>query len=111
MSERFNDYICQYIKEQTGLFKRYLLAALDSQEQTLRFLDASLGTHVPSVDIRNCELLTDVHIFREEIKLTHDGRNQYKLFYLTDLGKDIALQMREESYTDEMPPSSNIASS
>jgi hypothetical protein len=108
MSERFEDYICKFIKEQTDLFKRYLLAALDNQEQTLRFLDASLGTVIPSVDIRNCELLTDAHIFKEEVKITRDGRNRYKLFFLTDLGKDMAQQIREESYTEEMPPSPSI---
>jgi len=111
MSQKFDDHLCKYIKDQTSLFKRYLLAALDNQDQYLSFLDESLGTPLPSVDVRNCELLTDAGIFREEVKLTRDGRNRYKMFYLTELGKEMALQIRDESYTEELPPSPNIAKS
>ena len=47
------------------------------------------------MDIRNCEFLTDARLFREEVKLTIDGRNRYKLFYLTDLGKEMAQNTKE----------------
>jgi hypothetical protein len=109
MVENFQDFMCKYIKEQTSVFKKYLLAALDNQDQYLSYLDMSLGTPVPSIDIRNCEMLTDAKLFRVEIKLTRDGRNRYELFYLTDLGKEMAQRIRRESYVDEMSDSSPVA--
>ena len=108
MSKKFEDYMCKHVQDQTSVLKRYLLAALDNQDQYLFYLDESLGTPLPSIDIRNCELLADARLFREEIKLTRDGRNRYKLFYLTDLGKEMVQQIKEESYTDEMPESPQI---
>ena len=106
MSKKLEDYMCKHVQDQTSMLKRYLLAVLDNQDQYIYYLDESLGTPLPSMDIRNCELLTDAKLFREEIKLTRDGRNRYKLFYLTMLGKEIAQQIKKESYTDEMsePP-------
>ena len=103
MVEKFNDYICKYVQTQTGMLKRYLLAALDSQVQYLSYLDISVGTPVPSVDIRNCEFLVDAGLFREEVKNTRDGRNSYKLFYLTDLGREMVQEIKEEGYSDDMP--------
>jgi hypothetical protein len=91
------------------MFKIYLTAALNNQEQHLSYLNDSLGTPIPSVDIRNCEILTEAQLFREEIKITRDGRNRYKLFYLTDLGREMALKLREESYTDELSESPKIS--
>jgi len=108
MSQQFEDYICKYIQEQTSVFKKYLLAALDNQDQYLSYLDMSLGSSIPSIDIRNCELLTDAKLFRIEIKITRDGRNRYEMFYLTDLGKQMAQHIRKESFVDdemtESPP-------
>ena len=106
---RFEDFICKYFQEQSDIFKKYLLVAADSQDQFLCYIESSQGTQLPSVDIRNCELLTDARLFREETKVTRDGRNQYKLFYLTDLGKEMAKQIREEDYTDELPESPPVA--
>jgi hypothetical protein len=105
MTEKFEDYLCRYFQEQAGIFKRYLLAALESKDQNLNYLDQSLGTFIPSIDIRNCELLTDAHLFREEIKLTRDGRNRYKVFTLTILGTEMAKQVKEESLSGDMPES------
>jgi hypothetical protein len=108
MSQQFEDYICKYIQEKTSVFKKYLLAALDNQDQYLSYLNMSLGSPIPSIDIRNCEMLTDAKLFRVEIKVTRDGRNRYELFYLTDLGKQIAQHIRKESVVDdeltESPP-------
>jgi|WetSurMetagenome_2_1015567.scaffolds.fasta_scaffold98070_2 hypothetical protein len=109
MVQKFEDYICKYIQDQTSVFKKYLLAALDNQDQYLSYLDMSLGSPVPSVDVRNCEMLTDAKLFRVEIKLTRDGRNRYELFYLTDLGKEMAQSIRKESFVDEISESPPVA--
>lgn len=109
MSDSFEDFICKYVRGQIGLFKRYLLAALNSQERYLCYMGVSLGTPLPSQDIRNCELLVDAGLFREELRLTRDGRNTYKLFYLTEMGKDMAEKIREENVTDELPETPQFA--
>jgi hypothetical protein len=109
MVQKFEDYMCKYILDQAGILKKYLLGALDNQDQYLSYLDMSLGTSVPSIDIRNCEMLTDAKLFRVEIKLTRDGRNRYEVFYLTDLGKEMAQQIRKESFVDEMAESPPVA--
>lgn len=109
MSQKFEEYVCKYIQNQSGTLKAYLLATLDSKDQCLYYLDSRLGTWLPSMDIRNCEFLVDALLFREEVKLTQDGRNRYKLFYLTELGTELAKQMKEESLTGEMPESPPIA--
>ena len=103
MSQQFESFICKFIQEKSNSFKDYLLAALDSKDHCLYYLESRQGTPLPSMDIRNCELLTDARLFREEIKLTIDGRNRYKLFYLTDLGKEMAQNAKDASVTDEMP--------
>jgi hypothetical protein len=108
---RFEDFICKYFQDQSDIYKKYLLAASDSQDQFLCYIDSSQGSPLPSVDIRNCELLTDARLFREETKITHDGRNKYKLFYLTDLGKEIAQQLKEDAYTEDLPESPPVAPS
>jgi len=97
MSQKLQDYLCKYVQTQTEPLKGYLLAALNSKEQYLSLLDESLGTTNPSIDIKLCELLAKAGLFREEIKLTRDGRNEYKLFYLTDIGKEMAMQIKKET--------------
>lgn len=109
MVQKFEDYICKYIQDQSAVLKKYLLAALDNQDQYLSYLDMSLGSPVPSIDIRNCEMLTDAKLFRQETRITRDGRNRYQLFYLTDLGKEMAQRIRKESLVDEMIESSPVA--
>ncbi len=111
MSETFEGFMCKYISSQTTIFKQYLMAALDSQDKYLCYLDMSLGTPLPSVDIKNCELLTDAGLFLEEVKTTRDGRNRYKLFYLTDLGVGMVEKMKEQNYSGELPESLQIAGS
>jgi hypothetical protein len=107
--EKFEGYMLRYFQHQASIYKIYLLAALDSKEENVCYLSDSLGSQIPSIDIRNCEFLAEAMLFREEVKLTRDGRNRYKLFYLTDLGKEMALQIKEESYTFEMPETPKIS--
>lgn len=97
MAQKFDEYMCNYFLAKSKLFKEYLTTALCSKNQSVCYLDESLGTTVISQDIRNCELLTDAQLFQEEIKLTRDGRNRYKVFCLTSLGKEMAQQTKEES--------------
>ncbi len=105
MVERFEDYIGKYFQGEADVYKGYLIAALESQDGNVCYLDESLGDPVPSEDIRNCELLTGAGIFREEIKLTRNGRNLYKLFYLTPTGRELAQQICEEGYDGRIPES------
>ena len=97
MSQKLQDYMCKYVQEQIEPLKGCLLAALNSKEQYLSILDESLGTPTPSIDLKLCELLANAGLFREETKLNRDGRNEYKLFYLTDLGKEMAMQIKKET--------------
>lgn len=105
MVESLQDYMCKYMQEQNEPLKGCLLAALNSKDQYLSLLDQSLGSPVLSNDIRLCEMLTAAGLFREEVKLTRDGRNRYKLFYLTDNGKHLAEQIKEEGFDGEVPQS------
>ncbi len=100
--------MCKYMQDQTQLFKGCLIAVLDSREQYLSLLDESLGTPVASADIKLCEVLADAGLFREEAKTTRDGRNRYKVFYLTEQGKEIALQIKEEGYSGRVPQNTPI---
>jgi hypothetical protein len=94
--------MCNYIQNQTSILKTYLLPASDSQDQYIWYIDMSLGTPLPSIDIKNCEVLTDAGLFREEVKLTRDGHNRYKMVYLTDLSRDITQQIKEDSFSEEI---------
>jgi hypothetical protein len=107
--EKFEDFMLKYFQHQASIYKIYLLAALDNKEQNVCYLSDSLGTQIPSIDIHNCEQLTEAMLFREEIKLTRDGRNRYKMFYLTDLGKEMAIQLKEESYIFDLPESPKVS--
>jgi len=101
MSQRLGDYLSEYIKGRVGVFKKYLLAALDNKDQSIWYLEASSGMMIPSADLKNCELLRDAQLFREDLKVSRNGRNTYKLYYLTDLGKKIAQELKAESLLSE----------
>jgi hypothetical protein len=103
MVQQLEEYICNFFHQQASNYNSYLLAAFDSKDQCLYYLESRLGTVLPSVDIRNCEFLADARLFREEVKTTMDGRNRYKLFYLTDLGKEITKKVKDGSMTEELP--------
>jgi hypothetical protein len=109
MVEKLEDYLCTYIRGQADTLKMYLAAALETQDQSLSYIDQSLGTQIPSVDIKNCEFLTDAKLFYEDIQLTRDGRNRYKVFRLTELGKEIAMELKENSYSEHIEESPSIA--
>jgi hypothetical protein len=108
MVETLQDYLCKYLQEQTPALKGCLIAVYDSRLQYLSLLDESLGTPVPSANLKFCELLADAGLFREEVKITRDGRNRYKLFYLTDTGKEMAQQIKAEGYTGPVPQNTPI---
>jgi hypothetical protein len=101
MSQRLGDYLSDYIRCRTGVFKKYLLAALDNKEQGLWYLEASAGMMIPSADLKNCELLRDAQLFSEDIKVSRNGRNTYKIYYLTELGKKLAEELKAESLISE----------
>ncbi|MCL1977174.1 MAG: hypothetical protein FWG55_03580 [Candidatus Bathyarchaeota archaeon] len=97
MSIKFEDYMCDYIKTRIGVFKKYMLAALDNKDKCLWYLEASEGMIMPNSDLKNCELLRDAGIFREDTKVTRNGRNTYKVFFLTDNAKKIVKEIKTES--------------
>ncbi len=94
--------------EKTPALKGCLIAALENREQYLSILDESLGTPTWSPNIKLCELLADAGLFREDIQLTRDGRNRYKVFYLTNIGREIAQQTRLEGYKGPVPQTTPI---
>jgi hypothetical protein len=101
MSQKLGDFLSEYIKGRVGVFKKYLLAALANKEQSIWYLEASEGMMIPSADLKNCELLRDAQLFREDLKVSRNGRNTYKIYYLTDLGKTIAEELKAESLIKE----------
>jgi len=108
MVEKLEDVLVKYIQNKSEPIKGCLIAALDSREQYLSLLDESLGTPVPSMNIKLCDLLVEAGLFREEIKITRDGRNRYKIFYLTDSGRNIAQQIKAEGYKGSVPQNTPI---
>ena len=108
MAEKLEDLLCKYIQNKSEPLKGCLIAAFDSREQYLSLLDESLGTPVPSMNIKLCDLLVDAGLFREEIKITRDGRNRYKIFTLTDLGRQIAQQIKAEGFNGPVPQNTTI---
>jgi len=101
MSEKLENYLATYIKGRVGVFKKYLLAALTSKDQCVWYLEASEGMIVPSSDLKNCELLRDALLFNEDTRISRNGRNTYKIFCLTELGRQIADQLRKESQIEQ----------
>ncbi len=101
MSQKLGEYLSEYIKNRVGVFKKYLLAALDNKDQSIWYLQASAGMMIPSADLKNCELLRDAQLFREDLKLSRNGRNTYKIYYLTDAGRTFAEELKAESLLSE----------
>ncbi len=100
--QTLQDYMCRYMDKKSDTFKGCLLAALESKEGYLCTLVESLGSPVTSEELRYSELLTSAGLFWEEEKITRNGRNRYKLFYLTDAGRRIAEQTKAEGFDGEL---------
>jgi hypothetical protein len=96
MSEHFEKYLCEFFQGHVSTFKKYLLAALDSPDGHIWYIESSRGTPVPSVDIWNCDFLVAANLFKEDYKISRDGHNRYKSYYLTATGKEMAQKMKEE---------------
>jgi hypothetical protein len=101
MSKELGDYLAAYIQGRVGVFKKYLLAALDNKDQCIWYLESSEGMVVPSSDLKNCELLRDAQLLHEDIRISRNGRNTYKIYCLTNLGKEMALAIKQEGLVDE----------
>jgi hypothetical protein len=96
MTEEFQEYLANYIQSRVGVFKRYLLAALDNKDHCIWYLESSEGMLAPSSDLKNCQLLRDAQIFNEDVRISRNGRNTYKIYCLTELGKKFADGIKQE---------------
>lgn len=101
MSLKFESFLCDYLKGRVGIYKKYMLAVLDNKEGCIWYLEYSEGMIVPNSDLKNCELLRDAGILREDTRVSRNGRNTYKIFYLTDAGKKITEEIKSESIVSE----------
>lgn len=96
MSEELGEYLSNYIQTRTGLLKKYLLAALDNKDNCIWYLESTEGMLAPSSDLKNCQLLRDAQLFNEDVRISRNGRNTYKIYCLTELGKKFAESIKEE---------------
>lgn len=78
------------------MLKKYLLAALDNKDQCIWYLESSDGMLAPSSDLKNCQLLRDAQLFNEDIRISRNGRNTYRIYCLTELGRKIAVEIKKE---------------
>ncbi len=100
MSQVLGSYLSEYIANRVGVFKKYLLAALDNKDHCIMYLESSEGMLMPSSDLKNCELLRDAQLFTEDTRVTRSGRNTYKIFCLTQSGIELADKIKEESWVE-----------
>lgn len=106
MSEELKEYLSNYIKTRAGIFKKYLLAALNNKDQCIWYLESSEGMLAPSSDLKNCQLLRDAQLMNEDLRISRNGRNTYRIYCLTELGKKFAESIRQEgleAQTDKQP--------
>ena len=101
MSESFEEYLCKYIDSRAGVFKKYILAAINNKDGCIWYLESSEGMIVPSSDLKNCEILRDALIFSEDTKISRTGRNTYKVFCLTELGKRFAEEVKQAAIVEQ----------
>ena len=104
-SQTLQDYMCRYMDEKSDSLKGCLLAALENEEGYLCLLVESLGTPVVSKDLKYSELLANAGLFWEEERITRNGRNRYKLFHLTDSGREIAEKTKHDGFNGEIAQS------
>jgi hypothetical protein len=96
MSEELGRYLSSYIQSRVGVFKKYLLAALDNKDHCIWYLESTEGMLVPSSDLKNVQLLRDAQLFTEDVRISRNGRNTYKIYCLTELGMKLAMEIRKE---------------
>ena len=96
MSEELGHYLSSYIQSRVGVFKKYLLAALDNKDHCIWYLESTEGMLVPSSDLKNIQLLRDAQIFTEDVRMSRNGRNTYKIYCLTELGMKLAIAIKKE---------------
>ncbi len=96
MTQELSEYLSSYIKSRVGVFKKYLLAALDNKDQCIWYLESTEGMLTPSSDLKNCQLLRDAQLFHEDVRISRNGRNTYKIYCLTELGRKLAGEIQKE---------------
>ncbi len=96
MSEELKEYLSNYIQTRVGIFKKYILAAFDNKDHCIWYLESSEGMMLPSSDLKNCQLLRDAQLFDEDVRMSRSGRNIYKKYCLTELGKKFAESIKKE---------------
>ena len=96
MTEELGAYLSSYIKTRVGVFKKYLVAALDNTDHCIWYLESTEGMLTPSSDLKNCQLLRDAQLFHEDVRISRNGRNTYKIYCLTELGKKLAEEIKRE---------------
>ena len=101
MSAKLETFLTDYIRTRVGVFKKYLLAALLNKDCCLWYVECCEGTILPTADLKNCQLLRDAKLFSEDTRLSRNGRTTYKFYCLTDEGKKIAQELKEESIVGE----------
>jgi hypothetical protein len=103
MSEKLASYLAEYIQSRVGVFKKYIIAAFGNKDHCIFYLESSEGMIIPSSDRKNCELLRDASIFTEDTKVSRSGRNTYKIYCLTELGRKLATEIKEEGLEGKKP--------
>jgi hypothetical protein len=101
MSEELGRYLSEYIQNRVGVMTKYLLAAFENKDCSIWVLEASEGTSLPSSDFKNLQLLRDAQIFTEQFRISRNGRNTYRIYKLTDLGKKFAEKVKAECTLSE----------
>lgn len=107
--QTLQDYMCRYMDEKSDELKGCLLAALENEEGYLCMLVESLGTPVASESLNYSELLTKAGLFWDEERITRNGRNRYRLFHLTDVGRRVAEQIKNEGFDGKIAENVAIA--
>jgi hypothetical protein len=103
MSDELGEYLSTYIRSRVGVFKKYLLAALDNKDQCIWYLESTEGMLVPSSDLKNLQLLRDSQLLSEDIRISRNGRNTYKIYCLTELGRKLATEIKKEGLEGKKP--------
>jgi hypothetical protein len=103
MSGELQEYLSNYIQSRVGIFKKYLMAAFDNKDHCIWYLESSAGMLAPSSDLKNCQLLRDAQLFTEDVRISRNGRNTYKIYCLTELGKKFAEGIKKEALERGIP--------